>query len=173
MNRVDDLVEIYQAHAGDHAAEVLKLLYRAGISAECEYRPDTPPNQRNAIVLIKVPEDLTHQAAQVICEWENQQAADVNEHATVARPRLWLIAIGVVLFAAMVLRGATAEVPAFVWLSGIAFLVAAAAVRTMWRRHHPLPRGHCETCGYNLRGNRSGRCPECGTAITGRRSRVK
>jgi hypothetical protein len=24
--------------------------------------------------------------------------------------------------------------------------------------------GVCGTCGYDLRGNRSGRCPECGTA---------
>jgi hypothetical protein len=23
--------------------------------------------------------------------------------------------------------------------------------------------GHCASCGYNLRGNVSGRCPECGT----------
>lgn len=25
--------------------------------------------------------------------------------------------------------------------------------------------GHCKTCGYNLTGNVSGRCSECGTAI--------
>jgi hypothetical protein len=28
-----------------------------------------------------------------------------------------------------------------------------------------IPPGHCRTCGYNLTGNVSGRCPECGTAI--------
>lgn len=26
-----------------------------------------------------------------------------------------------------------------------------------------LPRGHCQSCGYNLTGNVSGYCPECGT----------
>ena len=34
-----------------------------------------------------------------------------------------------------------------------------------WRTTHPDPRtlpGHCKKCGYNLTGNESGRCPECG-----------
>jgi hypothetical protein len=35
------------------------------------------------------------------------------------------------------------------------------AHRTMQR----LPAGHCQACGYNLTGNVSGRCPECGEAI--------
>ena len=30
-------------------------------------------------------------------------------------------------------------------------------------RHYPP--GHCRRCGYNLRGNKSGRCSECGKAI--------
>ncbi len=28
------------------------------------------------------------------------------------------------------------------------------------------PPGHCQTCGYNLTGNVSGICPECGTRIS-------
>ena len=66
-----------------------------------------------------------------------------------------------------------------------------------WRRHHPgislfgftvlgltvvvgltacvcrclckglIPPGHCQDCGYDLTGNVSGRCPECGKAIGG------
>ncbi len=31
-------------------------------------------------------------------------------------------------------------------------------------RRRPRP-GHCRTCDYDLTGNVSGRCPECGTAI--------
>jgi predicted Zn-ribbon and HTH transcriptional regulator len=31
-----------------------------------------------------------------------------------------------------------------------------------WRR---VPYGHCPKCGYNLFGNTSGRCPECGEAL--------
>jgi len=32
-----------------------------------------------------------------------------------------------------------------------------------------IPPGHCQTCGYDLTGNVSGRCPECGTPIGGTR----
>ncbi len=32
--------------------------------------------------------------------------------------------------------------------------------------------GFCEACGYNLRGNRSGVCPECGTPIPPRFRRL-
>ena len=37
---------------------------------------------------------------------------------------------------------------------------------TMWWRERPrFPRGHCQTCGYDLTGNVSGICPECGEPI--------
>jgi len=47
------------------------------------------------------------------------------------------------------------------WIS----CVAVAAI--LWRK---LPNvyegiGRCYRCGYNLKGNVSGRCPECGTTI--------
>ena len=47
------------------------------------------------------------------------------------------------------------------------FLCLLLAVPTCWlwrldRRRHDSP-GHCP-CGYNLRGNVSGTCPECGKA---------
>jgi len=39
-------------------------------------------------------------------------------------------------------------------------------------RNRALIRWHrCSTCGYNLTGNTSGVCPECGTAIPNRVSR--
>ena len=31
-----------------------------------------------------------------------------------------------------------------------------------WRRMRRVPGGHCAGCGYDLRGNESGVCPECG-----------
>lgn len=33
-----------------------------------------------------------------------------------------------------------------------------------WRRQRRLRDGQCVHCGYDLRGNVSGRCPECGAA---------
>jgi hypothetical protein len=31
-----------------------------------------------------------------------------------------------------------------------------------WPPRRPPPPGHCAACGYDLTGNLSGRCPECG-----------
>lgn len=51
------------------------------------------------------------------------------------------------------------------WLSTLAltllgFLpIVRGPIRQQWRRS----KGLCLECGYNLRGNRSGRCSECGT----------
>ena len=40
------------------------------------------------------------------------------------------------------------------------------AARNAWTRRGVR---HCSVCGYNLTGNTSGRCPECGTAALGAR----
>ena len=45
------------------------------------------------------------------------------------------------------------------------FLLATVPTGALWwsdRRRRPD--GHCTRCGYNLTGNISGVCPECGTA---------
>ena len=34
-----------------------------------------------------------------------------------------------------------------------------------WRDRRQIPQGHCQKCGYNLTGNTSGICPECGGPI--------
>jgi hypothetical protein len=45
--------------------------------------------------------------------------------------------------------------------SPMLILISFASWR-FWRRlSYPL--GHCQSCGYNLTGNESGKCPECGT----------
>ncbi len=42
------------------------------------------------------------------------------------------------------------------------FLVVAVPTVALWWSSRPFPRGHCPACGYDLTGNTSGRCPECG-----------
>ena len=37
-----------------------------------------------------------------------------------------------------------------------------------WQRRHRVRRGFCVNCGYNLTGNTSGVCPECGTPVAGK-----
>jgi hypothetical protein len=34
-----------------------------------------------------------------------------------------------------------------------------------WSDRRPIPLGRCQNCGYDLTGNVSGRCPECGESI--------
>jgi hypothetical protein len=43
--------------------------------------------------------------------------------------------------------------------------VAIPTAYLFWRDRRRIPPGHCQTCGYNLTGNVSGVCPECGQTI--------
>lgn len=47
----------------------------------------------------------------------------------------------------------------------ILFLLACMPTIRLWRSDR-YRSGHCTQCGYNLFGNVSGCCPECGTPIT-------
>ena len=57
------------------------------------------------------------------------------------------------------------EVP--IWMLSVLLTLPFATVGyRWWRRRHRMLAGHCATCGYNLTGNVTGRCPECGTMTT-------
>lgn len=43
-------------------------------------------------------------------------------------------------------------------------LVLTPTIGLCWRDRR-VPAGHCPSCGYNLTGNVTGRCPECGKPI--------
>lgn len=43
-------------------------------------------------------------------------------------------------------------------------LLAVPTARLWWLDRRRMPPGHCPRCGYDLTGNVSGRCPECGNA---------
>lgn len=47
------------------------------------------------------------------------------------------------------------------WLPLLPLLILAAVV--IYRDRTRRPPGHCRKCGYDLKGNTTGRCPECGT----------
>ena len=61
------------------------------------------------------------------------------------------------------------------WL--VAGLVAvypcATFLRGPWRRHRRGARGQCVHCGYDLTGNLSGVCPECGGSAEAQRKRAR
>jgi hypothetical protein len=44
------------------------------------------------------------------------------------------------------------------------FVAIAGLTAYLWRRDLRVLPGHCGQCGYNLTGNASGVCPECGEA---------
>ncbi len=48
------------------------------------------------------------------------------------------------------------------WLPSL--LVALPTAYLFYRDRRP-PRGHCQGCGYDLKGNVSGVCPECGKEL--------
>jgi hypothetical protein len=50
------------------------------------------------------------------------------------------------------------------WLASALALAGAFSAFLFWR-DRCFPEGHCQMCGYDLTGNVSGRCPECGTAV--------
>ena len=59
-----------------------------------------------------------------------------------------------------------------VWSGGFAVLAAVIAwsivnllIRFGWKAP-PYREGYCSKCGYDLTGNVSGICPECGTAVS-------
>ena len=44
-------------------------------------------------------------------------------------------------------------------------MLAGLSLVTLWRTRRRIPEGHCRVCGYDLRGNASGRCSECGAGL--------
>ena len=42
-------------------------------------------------------------------------------------------------------------------------LAGVPTLHLFWRDRRRIPPGHCQRCGYNLTGNVSGVCSECGT----------
>ena len=62
----------------------------------------------------------------------------------------------------------TSQPPGFVWIDRLVlpflppFVVVAIPTAILWYRDRRPPKGHCRKCGYDLTGNVSGVCSECG-----------
>jgi hypothetical protein len=65
-------------------------------------------------------------------------------------------------------RNSVREVTTSIWAPYWLLLVLdAAPTLLLWHLdRRRIPPGHCQRCDYNLTGNVSGRCPECGTPTT-------
>jgi hypothetical protein len=48
----------------------------------------------------------------------------------------------------------------------IPLLLVGLTTVFLWWRDRSVPPGHCEGCGYDLTGNVSGVCPECGQKVS-------
>jgi len=71
--------------------------------------------------------------------------------------------MGIGQYACGTIRGrfvCSIELP--LWLP---LLLVAVPTALLWWRDRRYPAGHCRNCGYDLTGNVSGVCPECGTPI--------
>ncbi len=64
----------------------------------------------------------------------------------------------------MVILFCTAAVAAG-WLLSEGLRIIVRQIEEAYRIAH----GHCQQCGYNLTGNTSGVCPECGTPAPGQK----
>ena len=50
--------------------------------------------------------------------------------------------------------------------TALLWVIPVAPAMYVWLRdRRRAPPGHCQKCGYNLTGNVSGVCPECGTSV--------
>ncbi len=99
--------------------------------------------------------------------YRSKSKFEISEWGSARFPTLWLVRVDNE-FGEMVNRDylfdSTAE--SLLLVAGIlGFYPAISLFRGPVRRHRRRRRGLCIKCGYNLTGNTTGVCPECGTAF--------
>jgi hypothetical protein len=67
--------------------------------------------------------------------------------------------------AALLLVGMLTQLNGCVWLPVAVVCLLASVLGFVLPRRRPMT-GHCQECDYDLTGNISGRCPECGTPVS-------
>ena len=105
-------------------------------------------------------------------------------HAAATLPAIGLCLLGYGLCLKSALQGSAVTAAVLPLCIGLSILVVGAVAGTpywglMWSRayvgRYNLRRPHyyCGSCGYDLTGNTSGLCPECGTPIEHTREPIK
>jgi hypothetical protein len=80
--------------------------------------------------------------------------------------RKWVVGIAVIITIASMLTPDERRRPAFIKLSiAPSAAVLIAGIAAIWPRGRKRSLRYCRQCGYDLTGNVSGVCPECGTAL--------
>jgi len=78
-----------------------------------------------------------------------------------------IAALGLIMFAVALCYYAMAKKRHPVWgLMGLFWFIGFAALAALKDKSVKMIPIYCQTCGYNLQGNTSNRCPECGNEIT-------
>ena len=130
--------------------------YFAHVAAErghlvAEYRSRTPPHvPSTGTVLAACGLEISQLPAPLYCDYPSAEELS-------AGLQRFQQGIGPV-------RITTFRVGLWLPLMLVAGYPAAALIRGPVRRYRRRLRSECLHCGYNLTGNVSGRCPECGTA---------
>lgn len=105
-------------------------------------------------------------------EWNRFRLADMRSGQAILAPRGVDFSVGrrSYFHLSFELPGVVGPTNILVWRAYLPlwfpFTLLFCATGLLWylgRRRHLS--GHCQKCGYDLTGNVSGRCPECGTAV--------
>ena len=91
-------------------------------------------------------------------------AAATDPDAVFCRVLKWVgLAVCLPIMLSESITGVSPHYPVF----EVMFVANVAATSYLWWRDDQyVPPGHCQHCGYDLTGNVSGRCPECGTPVS-------
>ncbi len=169
---------VYRAYPGAHLQRVLGVLRRHGLTPFVLDNPDPHPLMRYAAkgtysIRVAVRDEEYETAAAAIRAWIEKDAPDVKRHARAFHRQLLMAAgfAGLVALAAWLGWGGGADVVlGFLFVAALGGLALWGNLRGVLGRRR-FPAGHCRKCGYDLTGNVSGRCPECGMRRGRRRRR--
>ncbi|HRX83867.1 MAG TPA: hypothetical protein P5572_02475 [Phycisphaerae bacterium] len=164
---------VYKAHSRLDLRDARTALTRAGIAAQTIGDPDmhcAPGTKVSYFVELAV-DDADVERARAVLAARDRAGEDRIRPLTEAVHRgvlktavaaALLIALGFVVF-----RGGFFDAVPYLFVGAFVCLMMAPWLKQALqrRRQARVDAGLCGNCNYNLRGNRSGRCPECGAAV--------